>query len=177
MKTIALIVSILLLNINTLSDPPIMYSNNDTVNTHEQTEQIINLNYINNMKYNNPLNIRRSDANNWLGKVYDNTGAFEQFTSIEYGIRAGMKLLKNYQNKYGLHTVKDIISKYAPINENDTEGYIHFVSARLKVRPDDIIDLNNKETLECMIKAMMIMESGYQPTDLIMTRAWRTLLK
>lgn len=84
------------------------------------------------MKNNNPFNIRASKANPWMGKDFSYTGAFEKFYFVEYGLRAGMKLLLNYWRR-GLVTVRDIIRTYAPPTENDTEKYIDYVCSQLHV--------------------------------------------
>ena len=52
------------------------------------------------IRNNNPLNIRK--GNNWKGEVSSSTdGEFEQFVSMQMGIRAGFKILKNYMTGYG----------------------------------------------------------------------------
>lgn len=51
------------------------------------------------VRNNNPFNIKMSNKNNWLGKVKHSSntdGTFEQFISMKYGLRAGVRLLKNY---------------------------------------------------------------------------------
>ena len=69
----------------------------------------------------NPCNIRKGA--NWDGSMSDD-GASSILSSPEYGIRALGKLLLNYYYKYDLNTVEDIISRYAPSNENNTNAYV-----------------------------------------------------
>ena len=79
---------------------------------------------------NNPGNIRISDMP-WRGKTprQDNTdGAFEQFTSMAYGVRAMTILLRTYIKRKKLDTIEKIIPVYAPATENDVETYIQVVS-------------------------------------------------
>ncbi len=83
-----------------------------------------------NVRNNNPLNIRYNPANNWLGQIGEGSG-FARFESVEYGFRAAYKLLLTYRNNYGLETIAEIIERWAPPNENDTQGYIDFVANRL----------------------------------------------
>ena len=88
------------------------------------------------IKNNNPLNIRI--GNNWLGEKMPNTdGAFEQFESMPYGIRAALKIIFNYMNKYKKDTIRKIISRWAPRSENKTNEYIDYVSKRMNIGPDD----------------------------------------
>lgn len=111
---------------------------------------------------NNPGNIRISAAT-WIGKipVSQNTdGAFEQFDTPENGIRALAKLLTGYATKYGLRTVRGIISRYAPPVENLTGAYVNAVASALQVSPDVMIDVNNPETLFALAKAIIKHENG-----------------
>ena len=68
----------------------------------------------------NPGNIRIS-SQRFVGEVFSSKeSSFKQFRSMEYGLRALMKLLLTYYNFYHLDTVHAIISRYAPSSENDT---------------------------------------------------------
>lgn len=112
---------------------------------------------------NNPLNIRISNNNAWQGKIGNNTdGAFEQFVSPQYGYRAASRLITNYI-KSGRNTVSSIISKWAPSNENNTNGYINRVCTTSGFRPDTVIDPNNKEQMSKLLYAMAIVENGNVP--------------
>lgn len=85
---------------------------------------------------NNPGNIRISPAK-WKGKVpvdLNTDGAFEQFVSMPYGIRALYRLLITYINKYGLTTVDAIIDRYAPAGDNSEaarNNYKNFVRQQI----------------------------------------------
>ena len=73
----------------------------------------------------NPLNIRRVAGTTWKGQRAEQTDhAFVQFRTIEFGIRAAFVLLHTYATKYGANCIRDIISKWAPPTENNTEQYI-----------------------------------------------------
>lgn len=74
---------------------------------------------------NNPLNIRYSPINRWRGQTGCNRG-FCTFTSMKYGIRAALVLLRNYKRR-GIESISGIISTWAPSNENDTQSYISTV--------------------------------------------------
>ena len=110
---------------------------------------------------NNPLNIRISSANNWQGEVQNNTdGVFEQFVAMEYGYRAALKLIRNYITRDGLTTVSDIISKWAPNNENNTAGYIQRVIGINQWTPAKVIDPYSKDDMCDLAYAMAIVENG-----------------
>lgn len=109
---------------------------------------------------NNPLNIRISSSK-WLGEVENNTdGVFEQFVAMEYGYRAALKLIRNYINNYNLHTVAEIINRWAPTNENNTSGYISRVCNTTGWVPGKTIDPNNMQDMCDLAYAMAIVENG-----------------
>ena len=113
---------------------------------------------------NNPGNIRINSANNWLGKVTPNTdGVFEQFSSMSYGYRAMMVLIRNYI-KQGYITVADIISKWAPNNENHTDNYINFVCNATGFIPKNVIDPINKQQMTALVRAIAQYENGKNHT-------------
>ena len=77
---------------------------------------------------NNPLNIRRVVGTKWKGQRAEQTdNGFVQFSTIEFGLRAAFCLLRTYSTKYKLNCIRDIISRWAPPTENDTERYIRNV--------------------------------------------------
>jgi len=78
----------------------------------------------------NPLNIRRVAGTSWRGE--DRNPAvpdkqFVQFRSMEWGLRAAFCLLRTYQKKYNATCIQDIISRWAPPSENNTDAYIKHV--------------------------------------------------
>lgn len=110
----------------------------------------------------NPGNIRRGEK--WQGMAaVQNDPAFVVFRSMEYGYRAMCKVLRNYYTRYQLHTVRGIISRWAPANENHTESYIRTVSTRMGVAPDAVIDLNRGKTLVDLMSAISFVENGREP--------------
>jgi hypothetical protein len=126
----------------------------------EMTEEVKKLVGPRGYRNNNPLNIRV--GNDWQGERLDKTdGEFEQFISPEYGFRAGAKVLKNYQRLYNLKTVRQIIGRWAPSNENDTSNYVDFVARELGVSPDAQINvMSDGSTLARLMLAMSVMECG-----------------
>ena len=81
------------------------------------------------IRNNNPLNIRFTRPHLWLGQTEGTDKEFCTFRSMEWGLRAGLYLLTKYHSQYGLHTVKAIISRWAPPSDgNDTASYIREVT-------------------------------------------------
>lgn len=116
------------------------------------------------IRNNNPLNIRK--GNNWKGeRPHQTDKAFEEFETMEYGIRAGFKLLRNYISGYGgktkpFNTVEKIISKWAPITENATGKYIDFVCRDAGVSRYQKIDFRDRPTMVAIVDAMIFVECG-----------------
>ena len=130
------------------------------------------------IRNNNPGNIRWGD--NWQGLVPQGQRSdkdFCQFTESKWGIRALVKVLLNYRKRpgmpgvgaSGIDTVREIISRWAPPNENDTEAYIQSVAKACGVQPNAAIDLTDKQLMLKMVKAIITHENGVQPyTDAIL---------
>lgn len=114
---------------------------------------------------NNPFNIVRSPANNWLGLTKDmfDDCRFCKFVSMEYGIRAGLVLLCNYVHVKKLTSVKDIINRFAPPSENDSLRYISFVRYFLdECGTPELSEISS--TQDCffnLARAIMKFESDY----------------
>lgn len=116
------------------------------------------------IRNNNPGNIRHGD--NWQGLNPNGRNidsAFCVFESPVFGIRALAKVLINYKKIHGLNTVRQIVSRYAPPNENQTAAYIQTVAKQLEVYPDTKIDIEERGVLTVFIKAVIRMENGIQP--------------
>lgn len=111
-------------------------------------------------RINNPLNIRYSTANNWKGQQGEQSG-FCVFDTPENGLRAAMVNLKSYRKK-GVVTIGDIISRWAPPTENNTQNYIDFVCKKLGVSASYEVEQTESEYI-ALLQAMCIMEIGCQP--------------
>lgn len=112
------------------------------------------------IKNNNPGNIVKSNTS-WQGKVplEQNTDKrFEQFISMEYGIRALMKNVITWVNR-GENTIEKLIHKWAPTFENNTKKYIEKVSKDVSLSPKEIIPLNEKMLIALAISIAQ-MENG-----------------
>lgn len=114
------------------------------------------------IRNNNPGNIRHGDK--WQGLADKQTdAAFCVFKAPEWGIRALVKILRNYQTKHGLKTVESIINRFAPQIENDTSSYILSICQVLNVKPRDVIDVFEPGIMINLLKAVIRHENGIQP--------------
>ena len=124
------------------------------------------------IRNNNPANIRRGC--DWMGLADKQTDReFCQFVTMTWGVRALLVTLRTYVTKHHLHTVREIITRWAPPSDgNNTEKYIEFVEKAIKEIDTPItlklqpIDFRKRyQHSECilylMAKAMCKMESGY----------------
>lgn len=110
---------------------------------------------------NNPGNIRFIERNPWNGQDGNDDG-IGHYVSPMAGTRALGKQLLAYAAR-GLVTVRDIVSTWAPPNENDTHAYIADVCAQLDVDPDARI--NVAQRLPALARAIAKHENGYVASD------------
>lgn len=116
------------------------------------------------IRNNNPLNIRKGST--WKGeKKIQTDPSFEQFETLQYGIRAGLKLIQNHISGFNgsrppRNTIRKLISVWAPPSENATEGYIMFVCQHVFKLPSDIIHADDKKLICTIARAMAFVECG-----------------
>lgn len=130
------------------------------------------------IRNNNPGNIRNSERNDWAGEIpadHKQDNAFEEFEDMQHGVRAMMKLLLKYHTGYGLKSVKEIINRWAPRNENNTSGYIRRVCQEMQI-PDSLpIDLTDKGTMCALAAAISLVENGISISDEDIEKGWNLL--
>jgi hypothetical protein len=107
----------------------------------------------------NPGNIR-SGAELWEGQTGCDEDGFCQFARDEDGIRALAKLLVGYYRRHGLGTVRRIIHRYAPPNENDTPAYVTSIARQLGVIAESRLQVDDPATLTALVKAIIRHENG-----------------
>jgi hypothetical protein len=114
----------------------------------------------------NPLNIRYSPANRWKGLSArtSNVDGFCCFDNVVFGYRAAIVLLLNYYNKHNCRTPEQIIRRWAPPTENDTELYIACVCGRADVRRTQVLDTDSPD-FDRFVAAMARQESGAMIND------------
>ena len=117
---------------------------------------------------NNPMNLRYSERNNWVGQT-GQTNGFCCFQSVEYGFRSAFITLQSY-GKNGYNTIRKIVTRWAPPSENPTQTYIKYVALRMAhlgyaeegVDMRDIrLDMRNPEVIVDLMMVMTKFESGF----------------
>ena len=136
-----------------------------------------------NMKFrgqrnNNPLNIKYVTTTIWVGQVRDierSDKVFVEFTDMKYGIRAAIKLIRNYIRS-GYNTINKIITSWCP--DHTAPAYCQFVGNRVKAALPAVgrqtpIARDDKAVIRAMVKAMAVMESQYRISDDAFDEAWK----
>lgn len=117
------------------------------------------------VRNNNPFNIRHGSKWQGLSKTQTDK-SFCQFDSMNYGIRAGLKLLRNYISGWNglahrFNTIEAIISRWAPATENATQAYIRFVADSSGIHRYQVVYPDDKDDIYRIAEAMCKMESNY----------------
>ena len=113
------------------------------------------------IRNNNPLNIVQT-KDKWQGlreKQYDKR--FCEFIDMAHGYRAAFVILKNYIKKHGWVTIEQIVSHWAPKNENDTAVYIFAVCNFMDVKKDHVMDFGNMPDMLMLVSNLAALE--YSP--------------
>lgn len=114
------------------------------------------------IRNNNPGNLENNGIA-WQGLSDSQTDSrFYQFVNPVYGIRALARTLKTYRDNYGLTTAREIIERWAPSFENDTDSYARAVAAAVGTDPDSPIS-DTPDSRQRIVKAIIRHENGIQP--------------
>lgn len=128
------------------------------------------------LKNNNPGNIRL-DGVHWKGEVEPSQDrAFKQFETMPWGYRAMFHLLNNYSRLYGCDTIRRMITRWAPENENDTQAYIRAVSEWSGVPADSRITTTNRDVMVPVVAAMSRMENGVEAKAADIDAGWELFM-
>ncbi len=124
----------------------------------------------------NPGNVDYNEAqfirDRWVGEVgleKHRRARFTTFKTHEHGIRAMTKILLTYHHKRKaadgsqIDTVQEIIDRWAPPVENDTDAYANRVRKLLGVGKGEEIDLDDVMIMLPLLKAIIKHENGQQP--------------
>lgn len=134
----------------------------------------------------NPLNL--TVGSDWVKRIggrlqplqntakHPDISRFERFDSYYHGLRAGIYQVLRYIRGEKAHThkganaklqtIEDIITEWAPANENNTEGYIAAVEKSSGVKRNKNIAGNDKALL-AMFKYMAKIESSFKGDSLL----------
>lgn len=114
---------------------------------------------------NNPGNLTKpggyvmKSAIGYAQRTSNSKSLFVIFPDRATGQLAHQQLLKA---AYGDSTIKGMVTKYAPPSENNTGGYIDFVTKKANVAPDDVVGSLSDEKFSAVSSAMEQQE-GYVP--------------
>ena len=109
-------------------------------------------------RINNPMNLRQF-GQGFLGDEGEED-SFIKFQDPAYSYRAADMVLDKYGRDYGINTIEDMISRYAPpSDDNPTEAYIDFVSQQTGIGSGDPIDLQDPELRAQLMSPMAMLES------------------
>lgn len=126
------------------------------------------------LRNNNPGNIRRN-SDVFQGEVNPSRDKeFKQFKNMAYGYRAMFKILSNYYNKYQLNTIRKMISRWAPENENNTAAYVSLVSSYSGIGPDDLISFDREQMIR-IVAGMSKVENGREAVMSDVIAGWNLL--
>ncbi|MDZ4254244.1 MAG: hypothetical protein U1A72_16880 [Sulfuritalea sp.] len=117
----------------------------------------------------NPGNLKElaGDNTRWQGeRATDDDPVFEEFDSPTMGIRALALTLINYTLLHDLHTVAEVIARWAPPSENDSGAYLASVCRRCEYEPGQWVDLDMEfAPLLLLTEAIIHHENGKPPAD------------
>ena len=120
----------------------------------------------------NPGNIRKS-ADVFQGEIVPSGDSdFKQFRTMAYGYRAMFKLLFNYYRVYGLKTIRQLISRWAPKNENNTQAYVKLVASYAGIAEDTLLQFTEDEMVK-IAAAMSRVENGREANTAEVISGWR----
>ena len=100
----------------------------------------------------------------------------DRFTTMAYGYRAMFKILSNYFKNYKLDTIRKMITRWAPPEDNNhTEAYIKAVSDYAGIPADDPINVNDREQMIRIVAGMSKVENGVEADMLDVIAGWNLL--
>ncbi|MGH8350418.1 MAG: structural protein [Pseudomonas sp.] len=119
----------------------------------------------------NPGNIRHAKGVRWQGMaVAQSDSEFVQFTAPRWGVRAIARVLITYQDKRlaadgsRIDSVREIIQRWAPPTENNTDAYVMSVARALGLDADfEGVDVYDFEVMRVLVPAIIRHENGAGP--------------
>ena len=105
---------------------------------------------------------------------------FCQFKDAASGIRAIARTLITYADKRvaadgsAIDTVREVIHRWAPPNENDTGAYVRAVARHLGLEPGEVIDVKDYDTMKGLVVGIIAHENaGYAYPDAVIEEGLR----
>jgi hypothetical protein len=120
---------------------------------------------------NNPVAINKANPGNirdslevFQGEVPSPDSDFKSFASMAYGFRAMIVILRTYYTKHDLKNLAQMISRWAPPEENDTDSYIDFIKQNAPIDPEKDLQLvlfgGYNDELKNILTCMTWIEQG-----------------
>lgn len=126
------------------------------------------------LRNNNPGNIRRN-RDVFQGEVNPSRDKeFKQFKTMAHGYRAVFKILSNYHRVYKLTTIRKMIGRWAPENENNTAAYVSLVSSYAGIGPDDPLSFDREQMIR-IVAGMSKVENGREADVSDVITGWNLL--
>ena len=127
------------------------------------------------LRNNNPLNIKKNYTK-WKGlATVQQDLEFFTFIAPEWGYRAAIRTLQTYKRSYGLTSVRQWVTRWAPPVENDTESYIDFVCNHAGLPPSAEPNIENKVVMCNIVAAMSYLENGTPANVIDVIKGWDLL--
>lgn len=122
----------------------------------------------------NPLNIRKTNQLfQGLSDEQDDPEFF-RFRTMGWGYRAAFVILRTYARKYGIRTIRDIISRWAPPEDhNDTDIYIRMVCCLSGLEADQVLNPYDSKVMIPLVAAMSRVENGVPAVMTEVKEGWR----
>lgn len=126
------------------------------------------------LRNNNPGNIRLGSTR-FQGEIKGTDKSFRTFSSAGYGYRALIKTLQTYQDKYHLMTIRGMIGRWAPGNENNTAAYVATVSKKSGYGRDQSVSMHDRVVALRIAEAISEVENGKAANSGDLMNGWELL--
>lgn len=103
----------------------------------------------------NPLNVKTTKSNPWVGEIGVDEFGHAKFSSWEYGMRAAVLTLRSYAMRHDINTIDGIVNRFA---EGNRDEYKAFIAKRLGIGTDEAFDIIRR--MPDLIRAMARFECG-----------------
>ena len=128
------------------------------------------------LRNNNPGNLRLGSFK-YRGEVAKSSDkAFRQFESMAWGYRAMFVLLHTYRVRGYGSTICQMVSRYAPPSENNTEAYSARVEKSSKIGRHTPLDTLQEEQMVPIVCAMSAVENGVAADRAAVERGWQMFI-
>lgn len=104
----------------------------------------------------NPFNVKGlNNGDKWLGQCGSDKQGHVKFESWEHGVRAAALTLISYEKRYGIRTIRGIVTRFSQSNH---EAYCSLLSKALGIGADEQFSIHKR--MPDLLRAMCRMECG-----------------